>query len=142
MAASAEGEGVNFFVETVSGIIRTWEGELTWLRGAEGQLERRQAGRPAGEGQRVVVVEHGRHCSGTVALQCAGRGKKKCFTVISPSLARAELSSFDSRSRNWIGSTEEKFPDLFGRSGRAGGLSSLPTESAAPSTKKLKVSQT
>ena len=35
--------------------------QLTWLRGAEGELERGQAGGPAGEGQRVVVVEHRRH---------------------------------------------------------------------------------
>ena len=35
--------------------------ELTWLRGAEGELERGEAGGPAGEGQRVVVVEHRRH---------------------------------------------------------------------------------
>ena len=37
------------------------EMDLTWLRGAEGELERGQAGGPAGEGQRVVVVEHRRH---------------------------------------------------------------------------------
>ena len=35
--------------------------KLTWLRGAEGELERGQASGPAGEGQRVVVVEHRRH---------------------------------------------------------------------------------
>ena len=35
--------------------------ELTWLRGAEGELEGGEAGGSAGEGQRVVVVEHRRH---------------------------------------------------------------------------------
>ena len=59
MAASVVKLG-GFFSQNLIGLICTVF-KLTWLRGAEGELERGQAGGPAGEGQRVVVVEHRRH---------------------------------------------------------------------------------
>ena len=51
--------GIIFF--TKPNRIDLYDIQLTWLRGAEGELERGQASGPAGEGQRVVVVEHRRH---------------------------------------------------------------------------------